>query len=40
MEDQTRLILAEIDGLLGAEGAEMERILTATVYLADIGDFA
>lgn len=40
VEDQTRQILAEIDRLLGAAGADKQRILTATVYLADIGDFA
>ena len=40
VEDQTRQVLAEIDRLLAAAGADKRRILTATVYLADIGDFA
>lgn len=40
VEDQTRQVLAEIDRLLAAAGADKRRILTANVYLADIGDFA
>lgn len=39
VEDQTRQILAEIDRLLAAAGSSKERIVTATVYLADIGSF-
>jgi len=37
---QTQLILAEIDRLLAAAGSDKERILSATVYLADIATFA
>lgn len=40
VEDQTRQVLAEIDRLLAAAGADKNHILTANVYLADIGDFA
>jgi enamine deaminase RidA (YjgF/YER057c/UK114 family) len=40
VEGQTRQILAEIDRLLAAAGSSKERILTANVYLADIGTFA
>ena len=40
VEDQTRQVLSEIDRLLAAAGADKQRILTANVYLADIGDFA
>lgn len=37
---QTREVLARIDGLLAEGGAARERILTTTIYLRDIGDFA
>lgn len=40
VEDQTRQVLAEIDRLLSVAGADKRHILTATVYLPDIGDFA
>jgi enamine deaminase RidA (YjgF/YER057c/UK114 family) len=37
---QTRQILASIDRLLAAAGSDKTRILSATIYLADIGTFA
>lgn len=40
VEGQTRQVLGEIDRLLAASGSSKERILTATVYLADIATFA
>lgn len=40
VEHQTQQVLAEIDRLLAAAGADKQHILTANVYLADIGDFA
>jgi len=40
VEGQTRQILGEIDRLLAAAGTNKSRILTANVYLADIGTFA
>ena len=40
VEGQTRQVLGEIDRLLTAAGTSKEKILTATVYLADIGTFA
>lgn len=40
VEGQTRQVLAQIDRLLAATGSSKERILTANVYLADIGTFA
>ncbi|MEP7314744.1 MAG: RidA family protein [Pseudomonadota bacterium] len=40
VEGQTRQVLGEIDRLLAASGTGKEKILTATVYLADIGTFA
>jgi enamine deaminase RidA (YjgF/YER057c/UK114 family) len=40
VEGQTKEILAQIDALLAQAGSDKGRILTATVYLADIGTFA
>jgi len=37
---QTRQVLGEIDRLLDAAGSAKERIVSATIYLADIGSFA
>jgi enamine deaminase RidA (YjgF/YER057c/UK114 family) len=37
---QTRQILAAIDRLLAAAGTDKTRILSATVYLADVATFA
>ena len=37
---QTQQILEQIERLLAAAGSDKARILTATVYLADIGTFA
>jgi enamine deaminase RidA (YjgF/YER057c/UK114 family) len=37
---QTRQILAAIDRLLAQSGTEKARILSATIYLADIATFA
>jgi enamine deaminase RidA (YjgF/YER057c/UK114 family) len=37
---QTRQVLASIDRLLDEAGADKTRILSATIYLADIGTFA
>lgn len=37
---QTEQVLASIDRLLAAAGSDKTRILSATVYLADIGTFA
>jgi len=37
---QTRQILANIDKLLAAAGSDKTRILSTTIYLADIGTFA
>lgn len=38
--DQTREILGKIDSLLAQAGTDKTRILSANVWLADIGDFA
>jgi enamine deaminase RidA (YjgF/YER057c/UK114 family) len=37
---QTVQVLARIDRLLAAAGTDKTRILSATIYLADIGTFA
>ena len=37
---QTQQVLAEIDRLLAAAGSDKTRILSATIYLADISTFA
>jgi enamine deaminase RidA (YjgF/YER057c/UK114 family) len=36
---QTRQVLAAIDALLGEAGTDKTKILSATIYLADIGTF-
>jgi enamine deaminase RidA (YjgF/YER057c/UK114 family) len=38
--EQTRAVLAQIDRLLGEAGSDKSRILSATIWLADIGEFA
>jgi len=37
---QTQDILKAIDGLLKEAGTDKSQLLTATIWLADIGDFA
>jgi enamine deaminase RidA (YjgF/YER057c/UK114 family) len=37
---QTRQVLAEIDRLLALAGSGKERIVSATIYLADVASFA
>src|SRR5438132_11882819 len=37
---QTQQVLAQIDGLLAEAGSDNTQILSATIYLADINDFA
>lgn len=38
--DQTRVALAEIESLLGQAGSDKSKILNATIWLADMADFA
>ena len=38
--EQTRAVLAQIDRLLAEAGSDKSRVLAATIWLADIGDFA
>jgi len=38
--DQTRQVLATIDSLLAEAGSDKTRILSATIYLADMADFS
>ena len=40
IREQTRSVLAQIDALLAEAGTDRSGILTATIYLANIGDFA
>lgn len=37
---QTKAVLASIDALLAEAGTDKSRILQATIWLADMGDFA
>lgn len=38
--EQTREVLAQVDRLLAEAGTDKTRILTAQIWLADMGDFA
>jgi enamine deaminase RidA (YjgF/YER057c/UK114 family) len=40
IEAQTQEVLSRIDGLLKEAGTDRSRILSATIYLRDIADFA
>jgi enamine deaminase RidA (YjgF/YER057c/UK114 family) len=39
VEGQTRQVLGEIDRLLALAGSRKDRILSATIYLADVATF-
>lgn len=38
--EQTRAVLAQIDALLAQAGSDKTRILSATIWMADMADFA
>lgn len=38
--EQTKAILAQIDGLLAEAGSDKSKVLSATIWLADMADFA
>lgn len=40
VQAQTRAVLSSIDALLAEAGTDRSRILSATIWLADMGDFA
>ena len=40
IDDQTRSVLRQIDRLLGEAGCDKTRILSATIYLASMDDYA
>ena len=40
VEGQTRQVLGEIDRLLAIAGTRKDRIVSATIYLADVSSFA
>lgn len=39
VEDQTRAVLGQIESLLAEAGSDKSKLLSATIWLADIGDF-
>ena len=38
--DQTRAVLAQVDALLERTGSDKQHLLSATIWLADMADFA
>ena len=40
VSEQTRQVLAQIDALLSEAGTDKSQLLSATIYLTDIADFA
>ena len=40
IEEQTARVMANVAAILEAAGTDFDRVLKATCYLADIGDFA
>jgi enamine deaminase RidA (YjgF/YER057c/UK114 family) len=40
IEEQTRYVLSEIDRLLAEAGSDKSKILSATILLADVAEFA
>ncbi|MES2205705.1 MAG: RidA family protein [Pseudomonadota bacterium] len=40
IEEQTRQVLAHVDRLLAQAGSDKTNILSATIYLASMGDYA
>ena len=40
IEDQTRLVLENLKAVLAADGLTMDSIVSATVFLTDLADFA
>src|SRR5687768_11666521 len=40
VEGQTRQVLGEIDRLLALAGSSKQKLLSATIYLADVASFA
>ncbi len=40
IREQTRSVLAQIDSILAESGSDRRHILTVTIYLASMGDFA
>jgi enamine deaminase RidA (YjgF/YER057c/UK114 family) len=39
VEEQTKAVLASVDSLLARTGSDKSRILSATIWLADMADF-
>jgi 2-iminobutanoate/2-iminopropanoate deaminase len=40
IEEQTRLVLRNVEAVLKADGMSMENVVSTTVYVADLDDFA
>lgn len=40
IQEQTKQVLAKVDAILAAAGSDKSQILTANVWLPNIGDFA
>ena len=40
IEEQTRRVMENVKAILEATGSSLERVVKATIFLADIGDFA
>ena len=40
IEEQTRRVMENIAAILEAAGSSLDRVVKATIFLADIGDFA
>ncbi|MEV6106158.1 RidA family protein [Streptomyces sp. NPDC051940] len=40
IEDQTRLVLRNVEAVLRADGMSLSNVVSTTVYLADLDDFA
>lgn len=40
VEEQSRAALAQVDALLAGVGSDKSKLLSATIYLADIANFA
>lgn len=39
IEEQTRRVLQNLEAILAAGGSSLDRVVKATVYLTDLGDF-
>lgn len=40
IEEQTRQVMSNLEAVLAASGTSFEKVVRATIYLIDLGDFA